>query len=40
MGEIIKKIEYSDALLSHELGKNGAGSVDICTGRGNVKKSV
>ena len=33
MGEIIKKIEYSDALLSHELGKNGAGSVDICTGR-------
>ena len=33
MGEIIKKIEYSDALLSHELGKNGTGSVDICTGR-------
>ena len=33
MGEIIKKIEYSDALLSHELDKNGTGSVDICTGR-------
>ena len=33
MGEIIKKIEYSDALLSHELGKSGTGSVDICTGR-------